>query len=273
MQYPKTPTGKALDAIVAEARERIALSEELREVTDDLIAFTGLSEAEVLVRVARKPELVWGGKGWFYDEWAWHNPASDREIEWFYRSSQSYLFSNARHPSWDMLKLITGDGGVVLDYGGGAAMNTIALMRRGFSVMYYDLGILQSAFARFRIDRHFDGVTREGKLFPPHTRKAAILPGLERWHLENETCDAVVAQDVLEHMRDYRPAVRDIDRVLKPGGVLLERSPFVPPGRADHPIPMHMQAPEPLVDFMLRLGYTRDVKASHRTNLWRKAEA
>ena len=268
MEFPKTPTGDILEAMIAETRVKMNENPELVEVLEDLISFTGLTEGEVLLRIAKKPRGVWGAKGWFYEEWDFHAPVSPTEIEWFYRSAQSYLFSNARHPSWDQLHMVT--EGPVLDFGGGAAMNTLALMRRGFKVMYYDLGIAQTEFAKFRIERHFDNSINGGILLPNYERRAAILEGVRTWHLKGETMGTVVAQDVLEHLPDYRPVLRDLIRVLKPGGCLLERSPFRPKGHK-RGIPMHMEAPKPLRKVMENHGMTLERTGPHNTHLWRKA--
>lgn len=45
--------------------------------------------------------------------------------------------------------------------------------------------------------------------------------------LGDETMDAVVSFDVLEHVPDYRQSLREFARVTKPGGVLVLTAPFV----------------------------------------------
>ena len=43
--------------------------------------------------------------------------------------------------------------------------------------------------------------------------------------IRSETCDAVVCVDVLEHIRDWRRAVREMARLLRPEGVLIVHVP------------------------------------------------
>lgn len=44
--------------------------------------------------------------------------------------------------------------------------------------------------------------------------------------LAGGSLDGVVSLDVLEHVPDYRAALREFSRVLKPGGVLVLTVPF-----------------------------------------------
>lgn len=59
--------------------------------------------------------------------------------------------------------------------------------------------------------------------------------GARRWvrcedvtalRMRDASLDAVVTLDVLEHVHDYRAALREFARVLKPGGVLVATMPF-----------------------------------------------
>jgi len=264
MEFPKTPTGKVLEVVIAVTREKMKSNPELVEVMEDLLLFTGLSEDEVFLRIARKPRGVWGAKGWFYEEWDFHAPVSPAEIEWFYRTAQSYIFTNARHPSWDQLHKVT--EGPILDFGGGAAMNTLALLKREFDVIYHDLGTLQTEFATMRCKRH--GYEQKCGI-PLRDQNFATIKGVRTWHIGDETIATVVAQDVLEHLPDYRPTLLNLIRVLKPGGCILERSPFKPAGRK-RGIPMHMEAPVPLRKVMMANGMKMEWKGQYNAQLWRK---
>jgi len=53
----------------------------------------------------------------------------------------------------------------------------------------------------------------------------ADLTALQR---RDASLDAIVSLDVLEHLPDHRPALRECARVLRPGGTLLVTVPFVP---------------------------------------------
>ena len=49
---------------------------------------------------------------------------------------------------------------------------------------------------------------------------------LEHLTFNDNTFDVVVSEDVLEHVRDYKKALREIHRVLKNGGVHIFTIPF-----------------------------------------------
>jgi SAM-dependent methyltransferase len=73
-------------------------------------------------------------------------------------------------------------------------------------------------FSYFAPDRPLGG---------PHFMEGAINQNVEQMTFENETFDLFVTQDVFEHI--FRPdlAIREIERVLKPGGRCIMTVPMV----------------------------------------------
>jgi SAM-dependent methyltransferase len=67
-------------------------------------------------------------------------------------------------------------------------------------------------------------------------RDADIIGDIQAPVLDTERFDAVLCTEVLEHVPDPMQAMREIHRVLRPGGVALLSSPFVWPwhGGADY---------------------------------------
>ena len=57
---------------------------------------------------------------------------------------------------------------------------------------------------------------------------------VEKLRWARESFDAVIATDVLEHVLDLNRAVRELLRVLKPGGVLIARTPNEEPLTIDN---------------------------------------
>jgi len=55
-----------------------------------------------------------------------------------------------------------------------------------------------------------------------------VKPG-EPWNIESESFDAVICTQVLEHVSDPEQFLREIHRVLRPGGTLILTVPFVFP--------------------------------------------
>lgn len=108
-------------------------------------------------------------------------------------------------------------GAHVLDVGCGGGILAEELARRGASVTGVDRSIVSLLAAQ----RHAHGPARPAQTFdlrPPEVRYAGAdalaLP------FTDAAFDGVVTSDFLEHVPDLGSAVREMARVLKPGGVL-----------------------------------------------------
>jgi len=198
-------------------------------VIDDLAVYTGLAAPELKSRLLRTPRTH------FESEFRWHNPKSFEELTWFYRCSYGYLFANAAHSYWPKLDILKPSGGLVLDYGAGIGCNTIELARRGFKVDHFEIGIIQADFARFRAARR--NLQNLRVLTPFVDGKFDPINSIQDEYY------AIVAMDVLEHIPDYHLLLKHLIGRLKPGGYIIEKSPF---DDAAGPISIHLPASVPL---------------------------
>lgn len=98
------------------------------------------------------------------------------------------------------------NGGVIIDYGCG-------------SKPYESF---------FQCDQYI-GVDVETSGHPASGKKADVFFDNGRMPFDDAFADGVLASEVLEHVFDLRGCLRDIHRVLKPGGKLLATCPFVWP--------------------------------------------
>jgi 2-polyprenyl-3-methyl-5-hydroxy-6-metoxy-1,4-benzoquinol methylase len=89
---------------------------------------------------------------------------------------------------------------------GGSAALTLALKERGFSAVGADVDL--------------DAATRLGKAFTP-----VNLDGPLPW--QNETFDAVFSTEGIEHLENHFAFLREICRILKPGGTLVLTTPNI----------------------------------------------
>lgn len=214
-------------------------------VVDDLVAFTGLSKKQVCVRIMKKRGQH-KARGWFNEELKWHCPNNDREMGWFYRSAQSYLFSNARRPYWPPLDWLRKcvRSGEVLDYGGGIGTSSLHLAKLGYRVHFMEIGIVQQEFVRFRAKRHRVNVSiidpcRGGSYDP-----VGPVDG---------SYDAILLQHVLEHIPNYHVTLRHLIGRLNDGGIIVEHSPFnlkKKDGTWRRNRPTHLEASMPLAKAM-----------------------
>lgn len=61
----------------------------------------------------------------------------------------------------------------------------------------------------------------------PHTEKQTVRhEDLTRLSLDSESVDVVITQDVFEHIPEYRTALKECHRILRPGGSLVFTIPF-----------------------------------------------
>ena len=237
--------GQQTDAAV----RAIVAREGCHEVLADLCHFTGLTTDEVMTRLRRERQFHFTG------EHSWWSPSSRTELAWFYRGSQSYLFANAIHcESVSAFGLNAADG-PVLDYSGGVGNNVLQLAIDGVHAVYFGIGQAEAEFARFRVASR--GLDAQVEFVAPYVRDGTDG---DRLHFEpifsvpDRQYGVVLAFDVLEHIPDYHVTLEHLVSMLRPGGRLVENSPFDAgaPGMA-----VHVRASRPFAAEMQRLGMTR----------------
>ncbi len=58
-----------------------------------------------------------------------------------------------------------------------------------------------------------------------------LYADLQSMHYDDHSFDVVMSSDVFEHVRLYKEALKEISRVLKPGGIMVLQAPFHPENR------------------------------------------
>jgi uncharacterized protein (TIGR01627 family) len=237
------------------------------DVRNHLQAFTGLSSAELDRRLAR------ADKHHFEVGHAFADPKSATELAWFYSTSSEYLFANAVHPALN-LGLTPADG-PVLDYSAGVGNTVILLASQGIPCIYFGIGLIESAFAEYRIRRL--GLQHLVTFLKPHDMSTNW--GFDpRNVLKNDTYGTILAMDVLEHIPKWEETVRAMVHSLRPGGRIFEHTPFSRDSpRTPVDLRVHVgrgtlsmsEAMGPQMKFLNSIGTGTNVG----TNVWRKARS
>jgi ubiquinone/menaquinone biosynthesis C-methylase UbiE len=139
---------------------------------------------------------------------------------YFDQESSRYLDERYVRPSCDQLsyqsrrrlalELLGHAPGRVVDIGSGPGVFTAALLARGSRVTEVDVSLEMLRQSRRRLPGEVD--------HPPVLFVEGGLPGLP---FADATFDAALCIGVLAYMRDPAESLREIRRVLKPGGVLV----------------------------------------------------
>ncbi|NCW58103.1 MAG: class I SAM-dependent methyltransferase, partial [Gammaproteobacteria bacterium] len=119
---------------------------------------------------------------------------------------------------FDQLRLRAGDR--VLDAGAGFGRHAFEAARRGAQVVALDYAAEEVVSTRATFAAMFEaGEIREENLSGVMRGDATTLP------FPDDTFDAIVTSEVLEHIQDDVRAIGEFARVLKPGGVLAATVP------------------------------------------------
>ncbi len=130
-----------------------------------------------------------------FETWAEHY-ATERERLGYFRRQVEIV-----------LEMLAAEKGRILDIGCAAGGEIVDLRKRGFSVVGIDLAPTMLQFARER--------------FAQDVRVQFCQADIDQLPFQTDSMDHVVCLGVFEFLPDYEPAIQEIRRVLRPGGMAV----------------------------------------------------
>lgn len=122
---------------------------------------------------------------------------------------ESWVGAPAAQWSLDIVRRLTPEGGRILDVGCGFGSFVVLSRQAGFEAYGLDLADYEIAMARKRLGRLLAEVD-PGTVF----RAADAM----RIDPREEQFDSITLWNILEHVPDYRPLLRSVHALLRPGG-------------------------------------------------------
>ncbi len=115
----------------------------------------------------------------------------------------------------DFDRLRVGRGTRFIDVGAGAGRHSYEALRRGADVTAFDLDEVELK----GVDDMFGALHAEGEV-PPGGQARVTVGTILDMPYEDETFDVVLASEILEHVPEDVTAIRELVRILAPGGML-----------------------------------------------------
>jgi len=116
-------------------------------------------------------------------------------------------------------------GDRLLDLGCGFGRHAYEAARRGAKVVALDAGADEVRQVRATFGAMFDA----GELDPSETRFGSVRGDALRLPFADDAFDRVIASEVLEHIEEDVAAMRELSRVLRPGGTMAVTVPRAGP--------------------------------------------
>eukprot|EP00966_Prymnesium_polylepis_P005011 114977-Prymnesium_polylepis.1 len=238
-------------------------------VIGDLTSFTGLSRAEVVHRMRRV------GRFHVRAEMEFWGPESVRELTWYYRTSVNYLFYLAWHSveAYVSNRKWRAADGPILELAPGVGNNGIHLAQLGVPYVYAGISLIEAAFFEYRIHVVRSNISKHVTIVKPYSAATGALDPLtffEDSAAYHGKLGGILAFDVLEHIPRFERTVAAMVRTLRPGGFIVEQSPF---NRGNVSDPLHVSAGG--VSMHEAMGPSMVLASVSRRggpNVWRKSE-
>lgn len=212
-------------------REEQIIDEQLFQ---DLIDFSGLHKEYIKKHLNRDKNCT------YTYEYTVRNPKDCSELEWFYITSEKYLFANIIHSTWQLIDKIRGNK--ILDYGGGAGIDTFYLAKKGYNVHYFDISIIQREFVKFRVLKHS---IKNVQVIDPYFENR-----FNPIRCITDTYDGILTRSLFEHVPYHVKLAKYLILRLNYDGILYEASKF---GSSEND-PMHVDETEPLENIIKEHG-------------------
>lgn len=179
----------------------------------EIAEFTGES-FEVVESKIEKSEL----EG--FKKWDNLSDKSEKNIINFYKNADFYIyqlmrsnnFNGGRTEYLSVIKKYLNKNDKIIDYGCGIGQIAISLSEEGYNISVADLDSKMFEFVRFRIKKrklNIDSILLYGK-------NEDII----------QTYDKIICLDVIEHVSFPESFLNDLNKILKPDGMLILRIPF-----------------------------------------------
>lgn len=126
----------------------------------------------------------------------------------------------------DFDRLQLGPGDLVLDMGAGAGRHAFEVYRRGADIVALDYSLADLK----EVANLFSAMAGAGEVSPA-THASVVNGDGTGLPFGDDTFDAIVCSEVMEHIPDDSAAARELARVLKPGGLLAVTVPTFLPER------------------------------------------
>jgi 2-polyprenyl-3-methyl-5-hydroxy-6-metoxy-1,4-benzoquinol methylase len=197
-------------------------------VKKELLIFTGLNQDEVEKLIISKKHK---------QEWLFWNPKSEREINWFYKTSISYLFTNAAHVLNNNIINDIPSNSTVFDFGGGSGNYSYYLVEHGCKCIYFDISFLQKRFVEYmslKYNLPISIINYDNNYIPIYNGKV----------------DCIIALDVIEHIPNYEKYIQYFSNITNIGGSIYIYAPF---GTINDPT--HLDDNLNLTNIMLKYGF------------------
>lgn len=211
------------DMLPGEVRQELLADEIFDRLIRDGIEYTGYSDIDAMIRDAEA----------FHHEWK-RRPEGQSDADWYrlfpnQRIARQIAFNSTVAHKRGMTEFILGsvNRGVVLDvldFGCGIGIPAFTLAERGHRVTACDiLGTGTFDFLQWRATKH-----KLSMFF--HELPTGGLP-----HFGGTKFDLIIAMDVLEHIRDWKPVLRVLASSLYPGGFFFCNNGILDdPNHAEH---------------------------------------